>query len=117
MHQFSQEAIERPSRTVEAARVLREKAAIVEHATSNARSDEVVIAVICNDLSFGGVWTLARENLMRQVLVVEDEGGWSLSFSPDTPAAHVEQRCDELARLAQRRAEVMQRWLLRHQAE
>lgn len=117
MHQFSQEAIERPSRTVEAARVLREKAAIVEHATSNARSDEVVVAVICNDLSFGGVWTLARENLMRQVLVVEDEGGWSLSFSPDTSATHVEQRCDELARIAQRRAEAMQRWLRSHPAE
>src|SRR5579863_5438176 len=102
MHSFSEEAMERPKRTLEAMRVLRERAGIVAYATSNAQADEVVVAVICNDLSFGGIWTLAREDLARQMHVVEDEGGWSLTFSPHTSAVRVEQRCDELAGIAQK---------------
>jgi len=65
-------------------------------------------------LSFGGVWTLAREDITRQVFVVEDEGGWSLLFSPNTSLAQIEKRCDELASIARRRGEVMQRWILQH---
>jgi hypothetical protein len=114
MRTFSREAIERPYRTLEATKVLREKAAIIERATFNAQVDEVIVAVICSDLSFGGVWTLAREEMARQVLVVEDEGGWSLTFSPNTLVAQIEERCDELARIAQKRGEAMQRWADRH---
>jgi len=114
MHTFSKEAMERPYRTVKATEVLRKNAAIVARATTNAQADEVVVAVICNDLSFGGVWTLAREDLVRQVPLVEDEGGWSLTFSPNTSTSNVHQRCDELARIAQKRGEVMQRWVQRH---
>lgn len=114
MHTFSKEAMERPFRTLEATRVLREKAAVIERVTIDAQSDEVVVAVIRSDLSFGGVWTFAREELVRQALVVEDEGGWSLTFSPNTPVAQIEERCDELARIAQKRGEAMRRWALHH---
>jgi hypothetical protein len=114
MHSFSQEAIERPYRTLEAARVLRGKADVIEHATANAHEDEIVVAVIHGDLSFGGVWTLAREDMARQVLLVEDEGGWSLLFSPNSTVTHVEERCDELARIATKRAAAMQNWLRRN---
>jgi len=106
--------MERPFRTVAATKVLRAKAQAIEHATINARADEIVVAVIRSDLSFGGVWTLAREDMARQVFVVEDEGGWSLLFSPNTSVAQVEERCDELAGIAQRRGEAMRRWASRH---
>lgn len=114
MHPFSREAIERPYRTIEATEVLREKATIIERATQNARTDEVIIAVVQPDLSFGGVWTLARENLTGQIFIVEDEGGWSLIFSPNTSLAQIEKRCDELAGIARRKGEVMQRWMRLH---
>lgn len=117
MHMFSKEAMERPFRTIEATKVLREKAAVIERATNDARIDEVIVAVVRPDLSFGGVWTLAREDMSRQVLIVEDEGGWSLLFAPNTSIAQVEQRCDELAGIARRRGEIMQRWASRHQDE
>lgn len=106
--------MERPYRTLEAMKVLREKAGIIARITTNAQANEVVVAVIRDDLSFGGVWTLAREDLMKQVPVVEEEGGWSLIFSPNTQVAHIEERCDELARLAQKRGETMRRWMARH---
>src|SRR5579863_3047930 len=97
MHMFSREAIER--------------------ATKDARADEVIVAVVQPDLSFGGVWTLAREDLSVQIFVVEDEGGWSLLFSPNTSLAQIEKRCDELAGIARRRGEVMERYVSRHQGE
>lgn len=114
MPPFSREAIERPYRTMQAVKVLREKAEVIEHATAQARGDEIVVAVIQHDLSFGGVWTLAREDMAQQVLVVEDEGGWSLIFSPHTSLSQIEQRCSALTGLAQRRWEAMQRWVSRH---
>lgn len=117
MHRFSKEARERPYRTIEATKVLREKAEIIERVTNDARADEVIVAVVRPDLSFGGVWTLAREDMTRQIFVVEDEGGWSLLFSPNTSIAQVEERCNELAMIAQKRGEVMQKWISRHQNE
>ena len=114
MPPFSKEAIERPYRTFQAAGVVREKAGAIEHVTAAAREDEIVVAVVQHDLSFGGVWTLAREDMVRQVLMLEDDGGWSLIFSPNTTIAQVEQRCNELARIALKRWEAMKRWVSRH---
>ena len=114
MPTFSREAMERPYRTLQAAAVLREKAGAIGRATADARQDEVVVALIQRDLSFGGVWTIAREDLARQVLLLEDEGGWSLTFSSHTSVAQIEERCAELARIAGKRWEVMQRWASRH---
>ena len=111
---FSKEAIERPYRTFQAAGVVREKAGAIEHVTAFAQEDEVVVAVVQNDLSFGGVWTLAREDMIRQVLLLEGEGGWSLVFSRYTTIAQVEKRCNELANIALRRWEAMKRWVSRH---
>ena len=117
MYMFSREARERPFRTVEATEVLRAKAAVIERATKDARADEVIVAVVQPDLSFGGVWTLAREDLSVQIFVVEDEGGWSLLFSPNTSLTQIEKRCDELAGIARRRGEIMERYVSRHQGE
>ena len=114
MPRFSREDRERPFQTIEATKVLREKAEVIQRATNDARTDEVIVAVVRPDLSFGGVWTLAREDMTRQVFVVEDEGGWSLLFSPNTSLAQIKKRCDELAGIARRRGEVMQRWIRLH---
>lgn len=113
MHSFSREAIERSSRTLQVAGVLRENAGAISHATTDAREGEIVVAVIQHDLNFGGAWIIARENLITQVLRVEDKGGWSFIFSPDTSIAQVEERCLEFMRIAFRRWKVMQHWLSR----
>ena len=115
MHTFSREAMERPYRTIQAAGVLRKNAKTIGNATATAQEDEIIVAVVHKDLSFGGALTIAREDLTRQVLRVEDEGGWSLIFSLDTSVIQVEERCSELARIARKRWEAMQRWASRHQ--
>jgi len=113
MHTFSKEALERPTHTLQAAGVLREKAEVICRATKDARADEVVVAVVQRDLNFGGVWTIARESLVRQMSLVEDKGGWSFTFSPDTSFTQIEERCLEFTRIAFRRWEAMQRWATR----
>ena len=114
MHTFSKEAIERPSCTHQVAGVLRENAGAISHATPDAREDEIIVAVIQHDLKFGGAWIIARENLITQVSLVEDKGGWSFIFSPHTSVAQVEERCLEFMRIAFRRWQVMQHWTSRY---
>jgi hypothetical protein len=115
MRTFSKEAFERPFHTVQAAGVLREQAGVISKVTMGAREDEIVVAVIQHDLSFGGAWIIARESLLEQIHLLEDEDGWSFTFSPDTSLDEVEERCRRFARIALRRWEVMQRWARRRQ--
>jgi hypothetical protein len=117
MHSFSQEAIERPRRALEVPTILRSKAPAIERATSEAHKDEIVVAVVNEDLSFGGVWTIAREEMLRQIPIVEGDGGWSFTFSAQTSAKEIEHRCAEYSRIATRRWDVMQRWISRHQSQ
>lgn len=117
MHSFSQEAQERPQRTVQAAGILRENAGVIWQVAAAAQEDEVVVAVVQHDLTFGGAWAVARANLLDEVRLLEDQGGWSLLFSSRSPVAQIEKRCKEFASIATRRRDAMQRYLSRQKPE
>ena len=117
MYDRTEEALARPVKTVEAARVLREQAGAIEQAALAAGAVEIVVAVVRKDLSFAGVWTLARSNLASQVRELENAGGWSLTFAPGSTRVQIEARCDELAGLAQRRADALQQRVQRRSFE
>ena len=108
----TKEAVERAYHTTQAAEVLRKHVWAIGRATAGARRDEIVVATVEGDLTFGGVWTISRDDLLRQVPLLEGSG-WSLLFSSRTPVAEIEERCLQYARIASRRQEVMQRWLER----
>ena len=108
----TKEAVERAHHTTQAAEVLRKHRWAIGRATAGARKDEIVVATVEGDLTFGGVWTISRDDLLRQVPLLEGSG-WSLLFSSKTPVTEIEERCMQLARIASRRREVMQRWLER----
>lgn len=114
MHLFSQEALERPARTVQAAGVLRGQMEAICRATLNARENEIVIAVVQRDLNFGGIWTVARGSLVEQLPVLEDQGGWSFTFAPQTSLAQIDERCQAFTRIALKRWQAMERWVNRH---
>jgi hypothetical protein len=114
MHTFSREAMEKPYRTLQAAWILRENAETIGRVAAGASEDEIIVAVVHKDLSFGGAWAVARNELAKEVMVTEDKGGLSLIFSSNTPVVTIEERCNELARIARKRWEVMQRWVSRH---
>ncbi len=108
----SKEAVERAHHTTQAAEVLRKYVWVIGRATAGARRDEIVVATVEGDLTFGGVWTISRDDLLRQVPLLEGNG-WSLLFSSKTPVAEIEQRCTQFARIASRKWELMQRWVER----
>lgn len=108
MHSFSEDALDRPRRTLQAIEMLRRKAEAIAHVTSSAHEDEVIAVIVQADGVFGGIWTLAREEMVRQMHIVEDKGGWSFTFSPHTSTTQVEERCNELASLVRRRLQGIQ---------
>jgi len=111
----SKEAVERAHHTTQAAEVLRKHVWAIGLATAGARRDEIVVATVEGDLTFGGVWTISRDDLLRQVPLLEGSG-WSLLFSSKTTFAEIEERCTQFASIASRRWQAMQRWVER-QAE
>jgi len=108
----SKEAVERAHHTTQAAEVLRKHVWAIGRATAGARRDEIVVATVEGDLTFGGVWTISRDDLLSQVPLLEGSG-WSLLFSSKTPVAEIEERCTQFARIASRRWQAMQRWVER----
>lgn len=108
MHSFSEDALNRPRRTLKAIETLRGKAEAIAHVSESAHEDEVIVVIVQADGASGGIWTLAREEMVRQMHIVEDTGGWSFTFSPHTSTAQVEDRCNELASLVNRRLKIMQ---------
>ncbi|GCE45490.1 hypothetical protein EI42_05454 [Thermosporothrix hazakensis] len=114
MRVFSQEAIERPHRTWLAAEVFCKHARAIGQVTANASDEETVIAVVRNDLTFGGAWPIPSEDLYWLVPQIEDdEGGWAVIFNARSSVAEISDRCIRFARLAFRHWEVMQRYVKR----
>lgn len=109
MSTFSKEAFERPFHSLQAVGTLCEQAGAISSVTMEAREDEIVVAVVQRDLSFGGAWIIAREDLVSQIHLMEGQGEWSFTFSPHTSLAEVEERCFQLSRIAFKRWEAMQR--------
>lgn len=115
VHTFSKEALARPSQTLQVVGVLRGEIEAIHRATEDAREDELVIAVVQSNLSFGGVWIVARASLVKQLPLVEDRGGWSFTFPPGISLAQIEERCLEFTRVSFKRWQAMDHWAALHQ--
>jgi hypothetical protein len=105
---FSEEALERISKTVQAAQVLRDNLQAIAQTCMAAGRDEVVLALVGPDMTFGGAQTISRHRLRRQVLGLE-RGSWHLVFSAKTELEEIEYRCLTMEHIAQARLEIMQR--------
>ncbi len=110
---ISSEATDRARDTIKAAHLFRENEQAIVLACAAAAESEVVLAIVRRDLTFGGAQTLPLRQLRERVLALEP-GTWSLLFSPDADASHVEIRCQKMADLASAKLEAMQRWTSRH---
>ncbi len=103
---WSQEALDRPKRTIEATKLLSSRAPDIARLCEHAQPNDIVVAVINPDIVFGGAWTIPIEHLHERVSRLP-AGGWSFTFSPQTTDEQIQARCRQLARLAQRRWEIL----------
>jgi 7-keto-8-aminopelargonate synthetase-like enzyme len=118
MHAFSPDAFERPYHALHAVCLLREHGEGISRASRDARSDdEMVVAVVEPDLTFGGAWIITRQHLIEHLPLLEGAGGWSFTFAPQSTVAQVERRCFQLIRVVYERLEAMERRAERHPRE
>ena len=107
-HTFSQEAFERPQRTIEAVEVVRQHAEMIADACAAAHDQEIVVAVVGPDHTWGGVSTVPAHGLPEQAI---DPGSrWEFMFVAHTSRAEVEARCTLIERQAAKRLDALRRW-------
>jgi hypothetical protein len=106
-------AMDRPKQTIHAAELFHDNAKAIALACTDASPDEVVVAVVNEDMGFAGIWTVPLDALQEQVPEM-GQGGWSMIFSPGTSVEDIEDRSLRLARLAFARWEAMRRWVSKH---
>lgn len=70
------EASIRARRTIEAAEALHERALAIAAVCARAEADQVVVAVVEADCTFGGAWPIPVAELSQRVAQLE-AGGWT----------------------------------------
>ena len=109
MEYDAEAAIERAAHTVEASRLLATRAMDIAQACREATTDDVVMAVVDADMSFGGAWIIPNQNIVPWEDRLED-GAWSLLFAPRTRVEDVVAQCANLEEMARRRWAMLKRW-------
>jgi hypothetical protein len=106
-------AEQRARASIAAAEAIRSNTATISDSCNWAQEDEVVLAIIRRDLTFGGAIIVPLNRLREQVVSLQ-EVGWTVVFSPGATDKDIEIRCDKMAELAQARLDVIQRWRNNH---
>ncbi len=101
-------SVGRAQRTVAAAETLHFHLETIAGACRDALPDEVVVAEVQPDASFGGAHRIRRE-LLRQYVASLAEGSWSMIFAPKEPIEDIEDRCIRMGYQAYRRAKLSAR--------
>jgi hypothetical protein len=107
------DASRRARRAIEAAETLHDRAPAIAQVCMKAASDQLVVAVVEEDGTFGGAWPVALSEVAARLDPLE-AGGWTLTFAAQTPEEEIRARALEMARLAFRRWLALRRWVARH---
>jgi hypothetical protein len=110
---LSPEARDRAGRTVEVAAVFADNAEHIVALVAELPDDHVLVAVVDAEHRFAGTHAVAQSDLVMRVPELETAGGWSMVFSQTTTESEVRRRADEMARIARRRAEMIDRIVAR----
>jgi hypothetical protein len=112
---LTRQAVERAHWTAQAAQVVHQHAPTIAQTCAEAPENTIIVAVVEQDCSFGGAWTLPRNHLHERILHLEDqEGKWLLTFSPLASLEGIKRQCASVTRLASKRGAAIERWLDKH---
>ncbi|WP_375480938.1 hypothetical protein [uncultured Jatrophihabitans sp.] len=107
----SPEARSRAGRTVDAAAVFAEHAEHIVQALPDLPDGHVLVAVVDDGHAFSGTHHVEQERLVERIPELEGDGGWAMVFTGSADADDVRRRTDEMATLARRRGEMIDRIL------
>lgn len=113
---LSPEARERAGRTVEVASVFADHAEVIVERLPDVPEGHVLVAVVDGSHEFSGTHHVEQGDLVMRIPELEQTGGWAMVFSPGSSVADVRRRTDEMADLARRRAETIDRIVARRNA-
>lgn len=108
MVDLSPEAKQQAMRRIVAATVFSEHADEIAAAVAELPDGHVLVAVVDPDHEFTGTHHVSTEELVERVPELEEDG-WAMVFSAGADAAHVRQRTDEWASLAEQRIAAIDR--------
>lgn len=109
MPDLSPEAKDRARRTVDVATVFGDHADEIAEAVAALPEGTVLVAVVDGAHRFTGTHHVSTEDLVERVSELEGPGGWAMVFSPGADPAHVRRRSGEMASIASKRVDAIDR--------
>jgi hypothetical protein len=116
-HRLSPAAAQRGHRAITVAEILAAHADEIAAAVPHLPAKHVLVAVVAGDDSFGGTHHVAETELIERVKELEFPDGSAMVFSPGADADHVRTRAAEMAALARKRIETIERINARKSAD
>jgi hypothetical protein len=109
MPDLSPEAKARARRTIQVSQVIAEHADEIAAATMTVPEGHVLVAVVDANYAFGGMHWVSESDLIERIADLEGPNGSAMVFSRSIEPAHVHGRTAELASIAQKRIETIER--------
>jgi hypothetical protein len=116
-HRLSPAAAARGLRQITVAEVFAAHAEEIAAAVPNLPAKHVLVAVVGGDDSFRGTHPVSETELIERVKELEFPDSHAMVFSPGADADHVRTRTTEMAALARKRIETIERINARKNAE
>jgi hypothetical protein len=110
---FSPEAQAAARRKEQAAAVLADEADAIVAALGVVAEGHVVVAVVHGGQAFGGTHLVAQDDLVTRVPEIEGEHGVAMVFTGEPDHDAVRRRAADMAEIARKRREVIERILAR----
>ena len=108
MADLSPAAVDRANMTIKAAPVFAANAEVIAAQTPDLPSHHTLVAVVSSDYEFTGTHVVERAQLVDVVPGLEGDG-WAMVFSHKSDAAQIRHRAQEMASIAAKRIEMIQR--------
>lgn len=106
---FSPEARIAAERKQRAAAIFADHAEVIVAALPDVPAGYVLVAIVDPEHEFSGTHHVAQEQIVERVPELEGDGGWAMVFTVGAGVDDVRRRTDEMATLARRRAEMIDR--------
>lgn len=110
---YSPEARAAAAGKARAAGVFAEHAEVIVAALVDVPHGHVLVAIVDDAHDFAGTHHVAQDEIVARVPELEGKGGWAMVFTSGVGTDDVRRRTEEMATLARRRGEMIDRILAR----
>jgi hypothetical protein len=108
-HRLSPAAAQRGHRAISVAEIIAAHADEIANAVPHLPAKHVLVAVVGADDSFRGTHPVSETELIERIKELEFPDSHAMVFSPGADAEHVRTRANEMATLARKRIETIER--------